>query len=348
MTMEEVNERFPLAKYKAWRTARAERGLPSAGGIDTAASRPASLRNVERDTSLPAPTTTNTVSTVDEKAGPVENGESGLQKRDTVATEVPGSIQHRSDTATTTAESDSPLGKTTSHEEGDEEAEQIQHAIPAEHLPDPGDACAICLDTIEDDDDIRGLNCGHAFHASCVDPWLTGRRACCPLCKADYYVPKPRSEGSEQDELRRGAGSGVGNMPAPPQFAFIGRGGGGAFGRRPNMGLPGRFMTIVHDDRDRNGIPRIIRQDRPSRAERRRQRNLNAATAVAGEENGTGPTQQTWRQRLANVRALNAIPSIPAFSRRATRGETENVNSVADATVTPAQLEAGRQGTGAA
>src|SRR5271163_866091 len=45
MTMEEVNERFPLTKYKAWMTTRAEEGLPTAGGIAaTAPSRAASIK----------------------------------------------------------------------------------------------------------------------------------------------------------------------------------------------------------------------------------------------------------------------------------------------------------------
>src|SRR5690348_4185264 len=48
MTMEEVNEKFPLKKYKAWRSSRAQEGLPTAGGIATTTSRPASIKNEER------------------------------------------------------------------------------------------------------------------------------------------------------------------------------------------------------------------------------------------------------------------------------------------------------------
>ena len=33
MTMDEVNERFPLTKYKNWVATRAMEGLPTAGGV---------------------------------------------------------------------------------------------------------------------------------------------------------------------------------------------------------------------------------------------------------------------------------------------------------------------------
>lgn len=67
--------------------------------------------------------------------------------------------------------------------------------------------CAICLETFEEDDIVRGLICGHVFHAECVDPWLTRRRACCAICKRDYYKEEnsdgrnnPVREGSTNDE----------------------------------------------------------------------------------------------------------------------------------------------------
>ncbi len=46
--------------------------------------------------------------------------------------------------------------------------------------------CTICLDTFTDDCMVRGLSCGHAFHVECIDPWLTGKRGCCPTCKHDF------------------------------------------------------------------------------------------------------------------------------------------------------------------
>ena len=51
-------------------------------------------------------------------------------------------------------------------------------------------SCAICLEIIEDEDIVRGLICGHVFHAECLDPWLIRRRACCPMCKRDYLFKR--------------------------------------------------------------------------------------------------------------------------------------------------------------
>lgn len=67
--------------------------------------------------------------------------------------------------------------------------------------------CAICLDGFEDDDVVRGLICGHVFHAECVDPWLTRRRACCPICKRDYYKEEENANAATADtaaEIREG------------------------------------------------------------------------------------------------------------------------------------------------
>lgn len=355
MTIDEVNERFPLSKYKTWRSTRAAEGLPTAGGIapGTTPSRPASIKapheEVEEDakkdrTSTEIAQTMTASTTVEENTNPVEHGVPeivGLPEPSTAHDAT--TTEPTTPTRPVTAKSITPIKdgeRTDSTAEDVEEEDQIQPTVPAEQLPDPGDACAICLDTIEDDDDIRGLDCGHAFHASCVDPWLTSRRACCPLCKADYYVPKPRPEGADEDERRRRA-----NMPAPPQFAFMGAGRGGTMAnpfatRRPSMVLPGRFMSIVHNENDRYGFPQIIRHPRPSRAEIRaeqdRQRQESAATTEV-------PPTRTWRQRIANI---NVLPPMPSFTRDghgygAQHGSVSNAAARANGT-TAARMEEGR------
>src|SRR5690606_10984990 len=45
-TMDEVDEKFPMMKYKNWVSQRQSEGLPTAGGIDMS-SRPNSVRSVE-------------------------------------------------------------------------------------------------------------------------------------------------------------------------------------------------------------------------------------------------------------------------------------------------------------
>ncbi|KAJ1890756.1 hypothetical protein LPJ66_007295 [Kickxella alabastrina] len=50
------------------------------------------------------------------------------------------------------------------------------------------DRCAICLDDERgeaSEDLVRVLVCGHAFHAPCIDLWLTTCCAICPLCKTE-------------------------------------------------------------------------------------------------------------------------------------------------------------------
>lgn len=44
--------------------------------------------------------------------------------------------------------------------------------------------CAVCLESFEHSRLLRTLFCGHSFHKSCVDEWLS-RSGQCPICKAN-------------------------------------------------------------------------------------------------------------------------------------------------------------------
>ncbi|KIW77422.1 hypothetical protein Z517_09868 [Fonsecaea pedrosoi CBS 271.37] len=324
MTIEEVNEKFPLTKYKTWRSNRADEGLPTAGGITTA-SRPASIHNAQRDSKESkemeaqelAHAQTNTSS---EEKTP-EHGEPELVEAEKSDTENRPVTPSRPKSNQSTVTPGTPVHKVTSHDDEDEDEERIQTALPPEQLPDPGDACAICIDNIDDDDDIRGLHCGHAFHASCVDPWLTSRRACCPLCKADYYVPKPRPEGAEVHPTNL--------QPPPTAFSIIGN---GRPGRRPAMIIPGRFMSIVYHDRDRHGFPLVVRAERTDQSNREQSRRqqgdrLPSSNTAAGHE---GVDTQSSRRPRFGFR-------IPGLSRPA-----QTQTAAPEALPTPSQLEAGR------
>lgn len=44
--------------------------------------------------------------------------------------------------------------------------------------------CAICVSPVDNGEPARKISqCGHVFHASCVEKWLKSYQACCPLCK---------------------------------------------------------------------------------------------------------------------------------------------------------------------
>ena len=352
MSMEEVNERFPLMKYKAWMTTRAEEGLPTAGGVAApTASRAASLRNADgaipmnrKSAEAHRPDTPSELRVSEEDGSP----ESAKAQDVIPASEEPQSsmpeqkqeIKTYKGTEQAVSKSNPTNGSTNKSEEQAEDDmdddDQIQMAVPAEMLANPGDSCAICLDTLEDDDDVRGLSCGHAFHASCLDPWLTSRRACCPLCKADYYVPKPRPEGEVVSDTDRQAGRRIGagrmDMPHPPQYAFMGHRDG-----RPRMLLPGRFITSFNDEnvRDRYSFP----TQRLSRHSRRMGASRHPSTAALSEGN-TQPS--TWRSTMRGWTPL--IPNVrnPFRRNRNTNeglapGGAPEINVGGD--LTPSQLE---------
>ncbi|KAJ5139120.1 uncharacterized protein N7515_003968 [Penicillium bovifimosum] len=253
MTMDEVNGRFPLVKYKVWRSSRANQGLSIEGGIISPNSRPQSLKDASDivttaiDTAA-VPSSTEGHEQVDSNDTsrilprklhidpPAQSEEKVLGVTGVASTQESTSAE-RQEAKWQRSLVNANIGIDLEGDHGD--GGYIRNAVPADLLPSPGDSCAICLDLIEDDDDIRGLDCGHAFHASCVDPWLTSRRACCPLCKADYYVPKPRAQAEARSVTERQGHLTVlahpDTIPRPPRVAWNG---GRVSGLRVQLGLP--------------------------------------------------------------------------------------------------------------
>lgn len=318
MTMDEVNERFPLTKYKTWVANRLSAGLPTAGGVTAPVNGAASLRNV--DGALPT-SPVETKHSTDSRPTTASPDAGTPQVNTTVNKEQPPTDKDKTkpDNATSTpARTDEastlPLTKQVTGDDDDDD-DHIHTAVPPELLTNPGDSCAICIDTLEDDDDIRGLTCGHAFHAGCLDPWLTSRRACCPLCKADYYTPKPRPEGeaaAEPERSGRRRGDQRMNLPQEPRSAWAGF-----------RGAPRFAFAHVTVERSHNNNARTESATRQG-----------AGTAGTPEVTDTpAPAQSRWRNPLSGLR-------LPGRQRNAEQpannGNTEP---------SPSQLEAGTANT---
>jgi hypothetical protein len=341
MSMDEVNDKFPLTKYKQWKSSRETNGLSTNGGIATAPqSRAPSMKDVEgvipaHDESSSRPGTALSMARDDHAAAnsstqpqiasprtsmsPAEATETPVNKsalQDGEEEKVPIA---KMETVDTTGKDVTPVHR--DEDESDDEDDPIRTATAPEMMAEPGDTCAICLDTLEDDDDVRGLTCGHAFHASCVDPWLTSRRACCPLCKADYYVPKPRPEGEAVDQASSGRRPGMGmRSPSSPQAIWTSSRNGLFRSRVVIIGNPTTQQTQRAD--------RFGRLSRPSRQTR-------SATGDVTQQQQTTESSG-WMSRLRPNRTQQA-PS----SSRSWFGRGRNEPQAETAQPTPAQLEAG-------
>ena len=341
MTMDEVNEKFPMMKYKNWVSQRQSEGLPTAGGIDMSHSRANSVRSAEGI--VPS----KERESVDQQSvrNAARNDQTGATAaeappRDTTKDEETSAkeIEHAEGTAPATTGQGSaadparaPSSDHSRHDTSDDEDdEHINAALPPECIGTSGDTCAICIDTLEDDDDVRGLTCGHAFHAVCVDPWLTSRRACCPLCKADYYVPKPRPQqtdanGNPIDPASGGGRSGTrGNMPnAPPPAWYNLRGQGLRFFSPSNANPP------THADARRS-------------RERRRRNHQERLMPIHSNPPASSRTRTTPQTSEAGNNSIFSRIRLPQL-RRNRNNQAENTPPTASGAnnPTPSQLEGG-------
>lgn len=93
-------------------------------------------------------------------------------------------------------------------------------------LPRSSRDCAVCQCVFCGDDELRLLPaCRHAFHSSCVDPWLRANPSC-PLCRASIALPHPplpellRVElGSVSSRRSTSSSSSAAVAAAPPEGA---------------------------------------------------------------------------------------------------------------------------------
>jgi len=375
MSMEEVNERFPLTKYKVWRAGREQKDLSTAGGVALSPSRAASIR---------AASVKEVDMTHDERGNENENeprssmsnremqepsGRMSMNPPRMSTTQPRLSTSEQRDFAGASSSADAltaahsnehttledvPLDAdantyrtTVEDDPTDDPDDPIHAAVPPELTnAEPGDACAICLDNLELDDEIRGLTCGHAFHAGCLDPWLTGRRACCPLCKADYWVPKPRPSDPNNPQDVDAAQQGLnidgrmGPLLTSPAHAFIG---GRGFYPRParTFIMGGRFATVndngQYDFRPMSYHSPALPQERtgpPTRGQR-------VADFVFGNPRRHLPFYGEPRPGRASRRTAGAGGAASTATAAASATAAGDAPGQAESGTTPGQMEAG-------
>eukprot|EP00494_Astrolonche_serrata_P004990 UN05005 len=68
----------------------------------------------------------------------------------------------------------------------------------AEVEEEEDNTCGICLETFEQNSQVRDLPCRHYFHNECIDPWLRIKRTC-PKCRNDI---REQVEDSRQNSDR--------------------------------------------------------------------------------------------------------------------------------------------------
>lgn len=360
LSMEEVERQFPLCKYGDWVERRKNEGaaVPS-GGVDAETAK--SLHNAEGVIAPVSPPvspglkevegkreagkTDETTTTVDEVVAPPAAPAAPAPA--VVASPIPNESRNHSHTILPAPYPGTPSNEKPSdpsilatlaqvdtrqtHDpksphphDTDSEPDSDHEALhPVDTSDHPGDTCAICIDTLLASDDIRGLTCNHAFHASCIDPWLTSRRACCPLCKRDFWVPKVRTPAEEAAEEERRNNRRLRREALRAERLAGGPGVGGVWAvRGTRVYIPGRLMGggVMFREESQYQNSRHARTARERQrawdehvANRQRERDLRRAERERAD--GAGSTR-TLAQRFNGLfgRSANA-PAAPTPSQ---------------------------------
>lgn len=75
----------------------------------------------------------------------------------------------------------------------------IRFSVLAEETEDDDVMCAVCLNTMERQEEIRMLmNCSHIFHRGCLDKWVDHGQRTCPLCRLPFLSEGIQREMNEE------------------------------------------------------------------------------------------------------------------------------------------------------
>lgn len=181
LTIDQVNEEFPVMMYKVWKATREKDGLLIEPEITARSIDP--LTYDKFDTTL--------------RNAPFERSNTEIVVQCSHKQEATGDANGiRTDNAQAINIMTSSVLSITSH------CETKTDDLPLSPCPQfvgvVEDNCAICLEVPEDDEDVRSLKCGHCYHQACIDPWLTSQRGACPLCKRDFYLPSETQSAAER------------------------------------------------------------------------------------------------------------------------------------------------------
>ena len=181
MSMDEVNERFPLKKYKAWRSSREHEGLPAAGGITanpSNPSRPGSMKEEEdvrssgdnrKSEEVARPSTALSVAREDyaiASAAAVTHqpeitveGSSARESDDKAEQERVVELEKVKTAASTVADTSEDASEAHDHDADDsDDDDPIRTATAPEMLAQPGDTCAICETSSTNDAALSAAN----------------------------------------------------------------------------------------------------------------------------------------------------------------------------------------------